>query len=187
MPLKYDRQTLLTRMAAGEVLEFVFFWGHRPLPDGAIGPSCCSQWFEAGFKIDNVHYATAEHYMMAEKARTFGDTKALAEVLAASSPEAVKKIGRRVQNFQADVWSERSIEVVLQGNIAKFGQNQQLGKWLQSTGSKVLVEASPEDAIWGIGLHRDDPRAQDPAVWPGKNWLGFAIMAARDHLFGERA
>lgn len=185
MPLKHDRESLLARIAAGESLDFVFFWGHRPLPDGSIGPSCCSQWFDAGFTIENTHYATAEHYMMAEKARTFGDDVALGQILAATSPEEVKKIGRRVKNFTVEVWAERSIEVVLQGNIAKFSQNKRLNQWLRSTGSCVLVEASPEDAIWGIGLHRDDPRSGDPKVWPGKNLLGFAIMTARDHLFEE--
>jgi len=184
MGLNHDRLTLLSRIAAGEALQFVYFWGHRPLPDASIGPSCCSQWFDAGFDIDNIHYATAEHYMMAEKARTFGDTEALGQVLAATTPEDVKKIGRRVENFNAEVWNKRSIEVVLQGNLAKFSQNPRLGLWLRASGSSVLVEASPEDAIWGIGLHRDDPRANDPSVWPGKNLLGFAIMTARDQLFG---
>ena len=186
MPLTHDCLKLLSRIAAGETLDFIFFWGHRPLPDGSIGPSCCSQWFDAGFELDNVHYATAEHYMMAEKARTFGDTKALEQILATRSPEDVKKIGRRVKNFNVETWTERSVEVVLRGNVAKFSQNRKLGEWLHSTGSSVLVEASPEDAIWGIGLHRDDPRATNPAVWPGKNLLGFAIMTARDQLFGER-
>lgn len=186
MPLMHDCSKLLARIAAGETLDFVFFWGHRQKPDAGIGPSCCSQWYEAGFDLDKVHYATAEHYMMAEKARTFDDSEALERILATKSPEDVKKIGRRVRNFDAAVWTERSVEVVLQGNIAKFAQNRGLGNWLKSTGSSVLVEASPEDAIWGIGLHRDDPRAKDPAVWPGKNYLGFAIMTARDHLFGER-
>jgi ribA/ribD-fused uncharacterized protein len=123
--------------------------------------------------------------MMAEKARTFGDFEALGQVLAASSPEDVKRIGRRVKNFHAEVWSERSIDVVLRANIAKFSQNRRLGEWLRASGTSVLVEASPEDAIWGIGLHRDDPRAIDPLVWPGKNLLGFAIMTARDQLIGE--
>jgi len=186
MNLMHDREKLLSRIAAGEVLQLVFFWGHRPLPDGSIGPSCCSQWFDAGFDVENIHYATAEHFMMAEKARTFGDKEALAQILSASTPEEVKKIGRRVKNFNADVWTKRSIEVVLQGNIAKFSQNRHLGEWLRVSGSHVLVEASPEDAIWGIGLHRDDPRANNPAIWPGKNLLGFAIMTVRDQLFGER-
>jgi ribA/ribD-fused uncharacterized protein len=186
MPLNHDRDKLLLRIAAGEALDFIFFWGHRPQADGSIGPSCCSQWFEAGFELENVHYATAEHYMMAEKARTFDDSKALAQILATKSPEEVKKIGRRVQGFKVEVWIERSDEIVLQGNIAKFSQNRHLGEWLRSTGSSVLVEASPEDAIWGIGLHRDDPRAKDPRVWPGKNLLGFVIMTVRDRLFGER-
>lgn len=186
MPLKHDRQSLLSRIAAGEALTYIFFWGHRPLPHGEIGPSCCSQWFDAGFEIESVHYATAEHYMMAEKARTFGDNEAAREILTSTSPEEVKRIGRRVRNFNAEVWSERSIDVVIAGNIAKFSQNKRLSEWLRDTESRVLVEASPEDAIWGIGLHQDDPRAQDPKVWPGKNLLGFAIMTARDHLFGGK-
>ncbi len=185
MPLNHDRKKLLSRITARETLQFVYFWGHRPLPDGSIGPSCCSQWFDAGFDLENTHYATAEHYMMVEKARTFGDMEALEQVLAASTPEDVKKIGRRVKNFNAGVWSTRSIEVVLQGNVSKFSQNPRLREWLRESGASVLVESSPEDAIWGIGLHRDDPRANDPSVWPGKNLLGFAIMTARDQLFGE--
>lgn len=180
----HDREKLVARIAAGETLDFIFFWGHRQHSHGEIGPSCCSQWFDAGFEIDSTHYATAEHYMMAEKARTFGDTEAREQILAAKTPDEVKKIGRRVKNFDVALWTERSPEVVLQGNIAKFSQNKALGKWLQATGSSVLVEASPEDAIWGIGLHRDDPRAKIPAEWPGKNLLGFAIMTARDRLFG---
>lgn len=185
MPLNHDRDKLASRIAAGETLDFVFFWGHRPLADGSIGPSCCSQWFDAGFVIENDHYATAEHYMMAEKARMFGDMEARAQVLKASSPEEVKKIGRRVKGFDANAWSAQCEEIVLRGNIAKFSQNTRLGEWLKSTGNKILVEASPEDAIWGIGMHRDDPRSKDPLVWPGKNLLGFAIMTARDRLFGE--
>lgn len=165
-------------------MQFVFFWGHRPLADGRIGPSCCSQWFEVGFRIDGVHYATAEHYMMAEKARTFGDMAACEQILASTSPEEVKKIGRKVKHFDAKVWSERSIDVVLRGNVAKFSQNPPLREWLRASAPSVLVEASPEDAIWGIGLHRDDPRAKDPSAWPGKNLLGFAIMTVRDQLFG---
>lgn len=186
MPLLHDREKLLSRIAAGETLDFIFFWGHRPLPDASIGPSCCSQWFDAGFELNRVHYATAEHYMMAEKARTFDDTNALERILATRSPEEVKKIGRRVRNFNAEVWLERSVEVVLQGNIAKFSQNRKLGNWLRSTGVSVLAEASPEDAIWGIGLHREDPRAKHPEMWPGTNYLGFVIMTVRDQLFGER-
>jgi ribA/ribD-fused uncharacterized protein len=180
MPLAHDREQLLSRIAAGQLLQFVFFWGHRPEGDGRIGPSCCSQWFDAGFELGGVHYATSEHYMMAQKARTFGDVEAFEQILASKSPEEVKKIGRRVRDFDAQIWSERSIEVVLEGNIAKFSQNSRLGIWLRDSAPSVLVEASPEDAIWGIGLHRDDPRAKDPSAWTGKNLLGFALMTVRD-------
>jgi ribA/ribD-fused uncharacterized protein len=185
MPLSHDREKLRARIAAGEALQFVFFWGHRPQPDGRIGPSCCSQWFDAGFDLDGVHYPTSEHYMMAEKARTFGDSSAIEQILASSTPEEVKKIGRRVKNFDAGIWTERSIEVVLRGNMEKFSQNPLLGEWLAASAPSVLVEASPEDAIWGIGLHRDDPRAKDPAAWPGTNLLGFVIMTVRERLFGK--
>lgn len=136
----------------------------------------------AAFEIDGIRYPSAEHYMMAEKARLFGDDDALRRILVAASPGAAKALGRRVKNFVAAEWDAASFDAVARGNIAKFGQDEGLRAYLQNTGRRVLVEASPVDRIWGIGLAVDDPRAENPEQWRGSNLLGFALMKARDVL-----
>jgi ribA/ribD-fused uncharacterized protein len=132
--------------------------------------------------VDGIAYATAEHWMMAGKARLFGDEEAAARVVAARSPGEAKKLGRQVRGFREDVWVRHRAALVVEGNVAKFGQEPGLGGFLLGTGSRVLVEASPLDRIWGIGLAADDERAADPEQWRGLNLLGFALMEARERL-----
>lgn len=120
--------------------------------------------------------------MMAEKARLFGDQAILHQVLSAKTPNDAKALGRRVAGYDDARWTRRRFDAVVQGNLAKFSQSGPLRAFLRGTGTAVLVEASPVDAIWGIGLAADDPRASDPAQWQGLNLLGFALMAVRDHL-----
>ncbi|MFD3512240.1 NADAR family protein [Streptomyces sp. NPDC058657] len=175
-------EELAAQVKGGSRVRFLLFWGHRPRPDGSLGPSIFSQWWESAFTVDGVRYATAEHWMMARKAELFGDEEALAAVLAASSPAAAKKAGRLVRGFDNAVWERERFGVVVEGSVHKFGQHPELGAYLLGTGSRVLVEASPVDRIWGIGLTADDPRAQDPAQWRGLNLLGFALMEARERL-----
>ena len=67
-------------------------------------------------------------------------------------------------------------------NLLKFSQNQNFKDFLLSTGDKILVEASPYDRIWGIGMLETDNRAENPLLWNGENLLGFALMEVRDQL-----
>jgi ribA/ribD-fused uncharacterized protein len=46
----------------------------------------------------------------------------------------------------------------------------------------VLVEASPRDRIWGIGMSAGHRDASRPSRWRGLNLLGFALMNVRDQL-----
>jgi len=173
---------VLNAEAAGAQTKFLFFWGHRPAPEGGIGTGCLSQWWPAPFTVDGVAYPTAEHWMMAGKARLFGDDQALAAVLAAGSARAAKAVGRVVCGFGEQEWAAARFDIVVAGNLAKFTQNPALARFLVSTGSTVLVEASPRDRIWGIGMsagHRDAGR---PSRWRGLNLLGFALMNVRDQL-----
>jgi ribA/ribD-fused uncharacterized protein len=87
-----------------------------------------------------------------------------------------------VRNFDDARWQGRRFEIVVQGNLHKFGQHAPLAEFLRNTGSKVLVEASPMDRIWGIGLAQDAPEASDPLRWRGLNLLGFALMEVRQRL-----
>ncbi|RKN47515.1 NADAR family protein [Micromonospora endolithica] len=168
--------------AAGGRVKYLFFWGHQPQPDGSIGPGCLSQWWPAPFVVDGIRYATAEHYMMVGKARLFGDDAIVAQMLAAPHPGAVKALGRQVSDFDQATWDARCFDVVVAGNVAKFRQHPDLARYLSRTAGRVLVEASPVDRVWGIGLSVRDPRAHDPAQWRGRNLLGFALMQARAQL-----
>lgn len=172
-------EQLLAAEARGERLKFLPFWGHTPPADGSIGAHVLSQWFPHPFEHQGVRYLTAEHFMMAAKARLFGDHDRLALILDARSPSAAKNHGREVRGFSSDVWERERLGIVRDGSIAKFGSSPALRTYLIGTGHRVLVEASPRDRIWGIGMGRDNPAVERPSQWRGRNLLGFALMQAR--------
>ncbi|GAA2826114.1 NADAR family protein [Kitasatospora sp. CM 4170] len=177
-----NRAELVAAVAAGAEPKWLLFWGHRPQRDGSIGPGSLSQWWPCAFTVDGVEYASAEHWMMAGKARMFGDSAIVPRILGAATPAEAKKLGRMVRGFDAAAWAAGRFELVVRGNLAKFGQDEALGEYLLGTDRRVLVEASPVDRIWGIGLAADDERAHRPADWRGENLLGFALMEARTRL-----
>jgi ribA/ribD-fused uncharacterized protein len=168
--------------AAGQPLDLLPFWGHRPTRTGAVGTGCLSQWWPAMFTVDGVSYPTAEHWMMAGKARLFGDEDGLAAVLSAASPSAAKAAGARVRGFDEERWAAARYDIVVAGNLAKFGQHRDLRHFLLATGKKVLVEASPYDRIWGIGMAATNADVERPSAWRGLNLLGFALMEVRERL-----
>jgi ribA/ribD-fused uncharacterized protein len=175
-------ERLLVDDTAGVPIKVLPFWGHQPEPDGSVGRGCLSQWWPCAFTVDGVEYASAEHWMMAGKARLFGDADGLAAVLAARSPGAAKAAGRAVRGFDERRWRKARYDLVVAGNLAKFTQHAELGEFLRRTGDRVLVEASPHDRIWGVGLPPTDENVRHPARWRGTNLLGFALMDVREHL-----
>lgn len=179
-----DRQfleDLRCRYISGEKLKYVFFWGHQSNGSG-ITASCFSQWYSAPFVVQGEQFLTAEHFMMAEKASLFKDEATRALILQAPTPGAAKALGRQIRNFDEAVWVNNRFSIVVRANREKFGQNPELGDFLKQTGSRILVEASPVDRIWGIGLAQDDGRVFDPTLWEGLNLLGFALMQVRDEI-----
>lgn len=178
-------EALVSAVDSGTRVKYLHFWGHRPRPDGQVGASCLSQWWPSPFVVDGVSYATAEHWMMAGKARLFGDAAAERRALEAPNPALAKKAGRLVRDFDDSVWERERFAVVVEGSVHKFAAHPDLRAFLLGTGERVLVEASPVDRVWGIGLAADDERASDPERWRGPNLLGFALMAARERLAGE--
>jgi ribA/ribD-fused uncharacterized protein len=136
----------------GELPELLLFWGHRPPKGGGVGKACLSQWYPAPFTVDGVRYATAEHFMMAGKARLFGDAEAEKRVLAGDDPGKAKGAGRKVRGFDEETWAEHRYDLVVAANEAKFGQHPALRDFLLATGDRVLVEASPYDTVWGFRL-----------------------------------
>lgn len=144
-----------------------------------------SQWFNCDFEIDGVTYNCAEQYMMAEKARFFEDEWAEEGIMKANHPREQKKLGRTVKNFDPDKWNEVSRDVVYRANYAKFKQNPGLEYELLDTKDELLVEASPYDKIWGVGLSTDDAAVLDPKNWQGTNWLGEVLMKVREDIVAD--
>lgn len=180
--MQYSTAWLLDRLAQGQRVKYLFFWGHQPGETGATTKACLSQWWLADFVVGGVTYPSAEHWMMAEKARLFGDDAVLDRIVAAQSPAEAKKLGRAIRGFVPAQWDEQKYAIVQAGNWHKFRQHPALAEFLLATGERVLVEASPVDAIWGIGLAADAADAENPARWRGPNLLGFALMEVRDQL-----
>ncbi len=167
---------------AGAHPRYLFFWGHQSRPDGRLDAACLSQWWPIRFAAEGQQFGSAEHFMMWRKAVLFGDTARAAAILKARSPAKAKALGREVEHFDQVTWDEHRWEIVVSASIAKFGGDPELLDFLRNTGKRVLVEASPVDRIWGIGLGADSPFADVPQRWKGLNLLGFALMEARAQL-----
>ena len=173
---------LLGVIQAGAQPKYLAFRGHQPPPGGGVGKGCFSQWWPSAFTVDGETYASAEHYMMAAKALLFGDAETADRIRAAPHPRTAKDLGRQVRGFDEQRWADRRFDLVVTGNLAKFGQHKELRDFLVGTGSRVLVEASPYDKIWGIGLSADHEHSTSPEHWRGLNLLGFALMEVRQRL-----
>lgn len=153
--------------------QFTFFWG-------ASDPF--SNWHPAPFTFRGIQFAQTEQFMMYCKARLFGDTEAAEAILKSPDPKANKAAGRKVRGFVEETWQANARRYVYIGNRAKYLQNPHLLQALIDTAPTRLVEASPYDRIWGIGLKADDPRSLDPTQWQGTNWLGDVLTRLRDDL-----
>ena len=154
--------------------KFTFFWS-----------GTFSQWHPSPFQARDIWYNCAEQYMMAEKARMFGDDKILEMIMSAIDPADQKRYGRKVALFNLETWNKYARELVYAGSYAKFTQNEDMKEELLATAGTTLVEASPEDTVWGIGLRKEDPRAQNRETWLGTNWLGEVLTRVRDDLIKE--
>lgn len=154
-----------------ELERFTFFWK---------GPF--SQWHRCSFRLEGIDYNCAEQFMMHRKAISFGDLAIADAILGTTDPKAQKALGRRVAGFSESEWSQIARQIVYIGNRAKFTQNADLKQKLVATSGTTLVEASPYDTVWGIGLSATDPRAQSRQTWNGTNWLGEVLTALRDRI-----
>lgn len=153
--------------------KLVLFW--KP-------PNPFGQWTVSPFEVNGICYRCAEQYMMAEKARLFGDTGIERQILASDNPRQQKKLGKQVSRFHEDLWTAERGNIVFRANVAKFTQNAELKTLLLDTGDRRMAEASPIDRIWGIGFAADNPKAYNPDEREGLNLLGKVLEDVRTHL-----
>jgi len=162
------------RQTPGRITDtHVFFWN-----------SIYSQWYTTPkqFTENGVVFSNAEKYMMVKKSEVFGATDILEQMIKSDNPRLIKQLGRQISNFSDEVWDQHKMDIVTQGNVLKFGQNPDLLEILKEHKDKIIVEASPQDKIWGIGLHWDNDDVLDESKWKGQNLLGECIMRARNIL-----
>jgi ribA/ribD-fused uncharacterized protein len=169
----------MEQFSIGKKFDYVFFW---KTDQHNISKGCFSQWQESNFTADGYDYICAEQYMMGHKALLFNDKETFERILSAVHPREIKSLGREVKNFESKIWDEEKYSIVINGNYCKFTQNKAMMDVLVSTGDKILVEASPLDKIWGIGLAEDNKYVYNPNYWKGKNLLGFALMEVREEV-----
>jgi len=177
----YSLQQVQEQYARKEKLKYVFFWGHTE-KGNEVTKACFSQWYPSVFEHNGFTYKTAEHYMMAEKARLFKNDDLIDEIIQAKDPGKAKALGRKVTGFDATEWDKEKFSIVVAANLFKFEQNESLKSFLLGTKERVLVEASPVDKIWGIGMAQDNEHIENPYKWKGPNLLGFALMEVRNAL-----
>ena len=158
-----------------------FFWTHR---EGAAHAEC-SQFYPRDMRLEGTVFCCCEQWMHWRKALLFGDAAIAAAILGERDPARHKALGRDVAGFDPDAWAAVARDVVLRGNLAKFSQHPDLLARLRASCGTTLVEASPRDQVWGIGLARDDPRAAQRATWQGTNWLGEILTEVRVALCGS--
>jgi ribA/ribD-fused uncharacterized protein len=141
-----------------------------------------SNWHPCRFSYHDVHFTSVEQFMMFAKAKLFDDEQSASKILATDDPMTQKMIGRKVASFDLARWELRRESIVFVGCREKFSQNPGLRSILLATAPTELVEASPYDLIWGIGLGERDARIADRQQWRGRNLLGITLMRVRDAL-----
>jgi len=181
--MHYNLRWLKDKFDSGESIKYIFFWGHSNNASiNEPGKFVFSQWYPSPFVVDGIEYKTAEHWMMAHKARLFNDNEISEKILKAGKPGEVKALGRQIKAFDEATWQREKFKIVTQGNIHKFSQDQALKNYLLNTADRVIVEASPVDYVWGIGLDQNAKGIENPHTWKGENLLGFSLMMVRDVL-----
>ena len=179
--MKYDIDKIKQIARQNPDTTIIYFWGHTPNPK-KMTTACFSQWYDCYFEVNGVQYHTTEQYMMASKARLFGDEEVFQEIMAAWNPHDYKKLGKKIRGFEQTLWNAHKYDIVVEGNKAKFSQNPDIREFLLSTGDAIIAEVSPFDKIWGIGLDREQAMKGSVGQWEGENLLGCALMDVRDWL-----
>ncbi len=147
-----------------------------------------SQWWASDFIASpfpgypEEKFNCAEQYMMAAKALLFHDGEVYEAIMRETNPKEHKALGRKIRNFDPEIWNLCARELVGRGNLAKFSQDSELCSYLLSTESMILVEGAHYDPVWGVKLAYDDPAIEDSNNWRGTNWLGETLMKVRQKI-----
>lgn len=153
------------------------FWGHSKDSKYAY----LSNWYQSNFNIEKVEFCNVEQYLMYQKALCFKDEIMAVKILNNKNPKEIKTLGRQVKNYNDVEWDKIRYNVLKIALKAKFTQNELLLSKLKQTNNSVLVEASPYDKIWGIGMDVNH-EYKDYTKWQGTNLLGWALTEIKNEI-----
>lgn len=137
------------------------------------------------FPFDFQEYSSTGQFMMYHKAIIFLDFDNAKKIMSTNNVIAIKNLGRKIKNYNAEIWTYYRSRILYEGNKAKFDQNEDLKVALIATKGTTLVEAAPNDKIWGIGLTEDNPKSRSRETWNGKNLLGEILTQIRVEISGN--
>ncbi|KAI4754995.1 hypothetical protein E4T52_13735 [Aureobasidium sp. EXF-3400] len=179
----------MARSTATDTSDPIYFYSTNERPHGIF-----SQFQKCTFTDPNypdIKFHGTEQFMMYGKALTFkdsdiGNSDIAAKIIDAKTSKAQKALGRDLKGFSDKIWDTVKLGIVERGNYLKFTQNERFKKVLLETGDRLLVEASKNDKIWGIGYGATDAKRVSRDKW-GQNLLGIALMKVRDKIGAEEA
>ena len=169
LPVEFRPETLCTK-TNNNITEF--FRRGSPL----------SNHYICQFTLNGERYNSAEQYLMTTKAELFGDHDSVVAIKRESNPRVQKELGKKVKNFNRDTWISEAPRILFNGLLEKFKQNDNLTSYLLGTGRTSIVEANPNDLLFGAGVSRESPQIWHKENWKGKNILGMALEKVRTAL-----
>lgn len=162
----------------------ICFWGHG----GEYG--FLSNFYPFSFKSHSPYgeYTahSSEQDFMVNKASAFGDIEILEKILNTKTPREAKILGRQIQGFDWPIWSVVRQTCMIDSVVRKFAGTELESK-LIDTGDKYLIEASPTDKVWGVGMSSDNPDIYDTSKWLGLNELGHVLMTVRHAIISGKS
>lgn len=143
-----------------------------------------SNWYPCKIydEFSKLNFENTEQAFMWYKANLFKDDEVKKQIELTGNPKLVKQLGRQIKNYDDVIWNEARFGWMLAVNLMKFSQHQYLRQALIETGTRTMVEASPLDKVWGVGLDENNPLILDERNWQGQNLLGKVLMRVRESI-----
>lgn len=160
-------------------MEKLFFWGHTE-HGSKVTKACLSNFYPCEFEFNDKMFNFSEQCFMYQKALLFNDFGVAEQILDETDVRKIKALGRKVKDFDNELWDKHNEDFMYNACYAKFSQNDELKDFLLNTGNREIVEASPVDSIWGIGFSSD--KAMENINKWGQNLLGKILMKVREVL-----
>ena len=145
------------------------------------GKDIYSNFHLCNINFNGITFFCAEQALMYYKAKLFKDTDIAILILKNNNPREIKQLGRKVKDFDEDIWLKERDDILFRILYQKFYQHQYLKNELLKN-NKILVEASPYDKIYGVGLSENDDNILNSENWKGENLLGYTLMKVREEL-----